>query len=187
MLFRSHSSSKTLQAPGHVGVALAGVEVRIADDGEVLIKSPGQLIGYYKRPDLDAEVFTADGFFRTGDLGELRPDGQLKLTGRKKELFKTAKGKYVAPAPIENRLNEHEMVELSLVSGVGQPAAYGMVVLAERLRPQLDDPSMRTEIEAGLATRLRQSGWREWFLQRPCWPDCERALPLGASDFRPAT
>ena len=151
----SHSSSKTLQAPGHVGVALAGVDVRIADDGEVLIKSPGQLIGYYKRPDLDAEVFTADGFFRTGDLGELRPDGQLKLTGRKKELFKTAKGKYVAPAPIENRLNEHEMVELSLVSGVGQPAAYGMVVLAERLRPKLDDPSMRTEIEAGLATLLK--------------------------------
>ena len=64
----------------------------------------------------------------------------LKITGRAKELFKTAKGKYVAPAPIENRLNAHPMVELSLVSGVGQPAAYAMVVLAEHLRPRTGRP-----------------------------------------------
>jgi long-chain acyl-CoA synthetase len=89
------------------------------------------VVGYYKQPELTAESFTEDGFFRTGDLGERRADGLLKITGRAKELFKTAKGKYVAPAPIENRLNAHPMVELSLVSGVGQPAAYAMVVLAE--------------------------------------------------------
>jgi long-chain acyl-CoA synthetase len=95
----SHTTTKTLNALGHVGVPFPGVQRRLEEDGEVLIKSPGTMVGYYKRPDLDAEVFTDDGFFRTGDLGEVRPDGQLKLTGRKKELFKTGKGKYVAPSP----------------------------------------------------------------------------------------
>ena len=98
----SHVSTEEHNAPGYVGVPLPGVQVRISDEGEVLIKSPGQCIGYYKQPELTAASFTDDGFFRTGDLGERRPDGLLKLTGRAKELFKTAKGKYVAPAPIEN-------------------------------------------------------------------------------------
>ena len=151
----SHTTTKTLNAPGHVGIAFPGVKVRIEADGEVLIKSPGQLVGYYKSPALDAEVFTADGYFRTGDLGELRPDGQLKLTGRKKELFKTGKGKYVAPAPIENRINECPMVELSLVSGVGQQAAYAMVVLSESLRPKQDDLEVRKEVEAELSAVLK--------------------------------
>ena len=77
-------------------------------------------------------------------------NGLLKLTGRLKELFKTSKGKYVAPAPIENMLNAHPMVELSLVSGVGHPDAYAMVVLAEALRPQLKDPAVRAQVEAEL-------------------------------------
>ena len=152
----SHNSTPTLNAPGYVGVPMPGVQVRVSDDGEVLIKSPGQMVGYYKRPDLDAEVFTADGFFRTGDRGERRSDGLLKLTGRVKELFKTSKGKYVAPAPIENRLNAHPMVELALVSGVGQSAAYGVVVLAEHLRPQLGDAAVRATVQAELATLLQQ-------------------------------
>ena len=141
----SHTTTSTLNAAGHVGVPFPGVQRRINADGEILIKSPGTLVGYYKRPDLDAETFTADGFFMTGDLGEEGPNGQLKLTGRKKELFKTGKGKYVAPAPIENLINESPMVELSLVSGVGQQAAYAMVVPAESLRPRLTDPAVRVE------------------------------------------
>ncbi|MFO0629146.1 MAG: AMP-binding protein [Polyangiales bacterium] len=152
----SHLSTREKNAPGYVGAPYAGVDVRISDDGEVLIKSPGQLVGYFKRPDLDAESFTADGYFRTGDKGERRADGLLKLTGRVKELFKTAKGKYVAPAPIENRLNEHPMVELSCVSGVGQPAAYAMVVLAEALRPRVSDPAVRAEVEAELGALLKR-------------------------------
>jgi long-subunit acyl-CoA synthetase (AMP-forming) len=113
----------------------------------VLIRSPGQFAGYYKQPELTAESFTADGLFRTGDLGERRPDGMLKLTGRAKELFKTAKGKYVAPAPIENLINAHPMVELSMVSGVGHPSAYAIVVPAEALRPRLGDPAVRAEVQ----------------------------------------
>ncbi len=150
----SHNSTEALHAPGYVGVPLAGVQVRISDEGEILIKSPGQLSGYYKRPDLDAESFTDDGFFRTGDLGERRADGLLRITGRVKELFKTAKGKYVAPAPIENELNAHPMVELSMVSGVGQSAAYAIVVLAEALRGQLGDPAVRSNVEAELGRLL---------------------------------
>jgi long-subunit acyl-CoA synthetase (AMP-forming) len=95
----SHASTPQFNAPGCVGIPLPGVEVRMGDDGEVLIKSPGCMVGYYKRPELNAEVFTQDGFFHTGDKGTRTADGLLMLTGRVKELFKTSKGKYVAPAP----------------------------------------------------------------------------------------
>jgi long-subunit acyl-CoA synthetase (AMP-forming) len=151
----SHLSNEDHNAPGYVGVPLPGVEVRISDEGEVLIKSPGQCIGYYKQPELTAASFTEDGFFRTGDLGERTPSGLLKLTGRAKELFKTAKGKYVAPAPIENRINAHPMVELSLVSGVGQPAAYAMVVLAEHIRPRLGEEEIRQQVEKEMEALLK--------------------------------
>ena len=152
----SHNSTDAINAPGCVGVPMPGVQVRLSEEGEVLIKSPGQMVGYYKRPDLDAESFTADGFFHTGDRGEIRADGLLKLTGRVKELFKTSKGKYVAPAPIENRLNAHPMIELSLVSGVGQSAAYAMVVLSENLRPQMGDAAVRAKVQKELGELLRE-------------------------------
>lgn len=151
----SHTSTPEANEPGCVGIPLPGVQVRINEDGEVLIKSPGQMVGYYKRPDLDAEVFTADGYFHTGDKGERRADGLLKLTGRVKELFKTSKGKYVSPAPIENQLNAHPLVEMALVSGVGQPAAYAMVVLAEDIRPKVGNPAVRAQVEQDLAALLK--------------------------------
>jgi long-chain acyl-CoA synthetase len=146
----SHRTTEELSTPGYVGAACLGVAVRIDDDGEVLVKSPGQLVGYYKQLDLYAASFTDDGFFRTGDLGELRADGQLRITGRKKELFKTAKGKYVAPAPIENHLNAHPMVEMSMVSGVGLPAPYAVVVLDENLRAQVGDAATHARVDAEL-------------------------------------
>ena len=152
----SHNSTDAINAPGYVGIPMPGVQVRLSEEGEVLIKSPGQMVGYYKRPDLDAESFTADGFFHTGDRGEIRADGLLKLTGRVKELFKTSKGKYVAPAPIENRLNAHPLVEQALVSGVGQSAAYALVVLAEDLRPKLGDPVVRARVQQSLGDLLRE-------------------------------
>jgi long-chain acyl-CoA synthetase len=152
----SHASTEEANEPGYVGVPFEGVEVRIGDNDEVLIKSPGQMVGYYKQPELTAESMTPDGFFRTGDRGERRPDGLLKLTGRVKELFKTAKGKYVAPAPIENLINEHAMVEMSMVSGVGQPAAYAIVVLAEDLRPRLDDPAVKADVESEMEQLLKK-------------------------------
>jgi long-subunit acyl-CoA synthetase (AMP-forming) len=152
----SHTSSKELNAPGWVGAPLPGVEVRLSAEGEILIRSPGQFSGYYKQPELTAASFTEDGFFRTGDLGERRPDGLLRITGRVKELFKTAKGKYVAPVPIENLLNAHPMVELSMVSGVGQPAAFALVVLAEHLRARVDEAPFRADLERQLEDLLRE-------------------------------
>jgi len=151
----SHNSTDRINAPGCVGVPLAGVQVRISEEGEVLIKSPGQFVGYYKRPDLDAEALTEDGFFRTGDKGERRADGLLRLTGRVKEMFKTSKGKYVAPAPIENRLNASPRIETSMVSGVGQASAYAIVVLAENVRPQVNaDPAFKARIHTELEQLL---------------------------------
>jgi long-chain acyl-CoA synthetase len=150
----SHNSTPEINEPGCVGVPLPGVQVRISEEGEILIKSPGQLVGYYKRPDLDAEVFTADGFFRTGDRGERRADGLLKITGRVKEIFKTSKGEYVSPAPIENKLGAHPMIEACMVSGAGQASAYAMVVLNEELRPKQKDPAVRAQVEAELAKLL---------------------------------
>ena len=150
----SHTSNEQFSEPGYVGVPLPGVQVRLSPEGEILIKSPGQFSGYYKQPELTAESFTEDRFFRTGDLGERRPDGMLKIIGRTKDLFKTAKGEYVAPAPIENLLNAHPMVELSLVSGVGQPAAYALVVLAENLRPRIGDAAVRTQVHSELEQLL---------------------------------
>jgi long-chain acyl-CoA synthetase len=146
----SHFSDERLGEPGYVGVPLPGVEVKLSEAGEVLIRSPGQFSGYYKQPELTAESFTEDGFFRTGDLGERRADGLLRISGRVKELFKTAKGKYVAPAPIENLINAHPLVEMALVSGVGQPAAYALIVLAEDLRPRVNDAAVRARVQAEL-------------------------------------
>jgi long-subunit acyl-CoA synthetase (AMP-forming) len=150
----SHGSNEQFNEPGYVGIPMPGVHVHISPEGEILIKSPGQFSGYYKQPELTAASFTEDGFFHTGDLGERRADGLLKITGRAKELFKTAKGKYVAPAPIENLLNANPMIELSMVSGVGEPAAYAMVVLAESLRPRLGDPVVHAKVQADLTELL---------------------------------
>ncbi len=152
----SHLSTIEKNAPGYVGMPYPGVDVKFSEEGEILISSPGLMVGYYKQPELDAEVFTEDGYFRTGDKGERSDNGLLKLTGRVKELFKTAKGKYVAPAPIENMINEHPIVELSCVSGSGQSSAYALVVIAEEIRPQLSDPAIRERIEKELAALLEK-------------------------------
>lgn len=152
----SHVSTADKKAAGCVGPPRKHVQVRIGEGGELLIKSPGRFVGYYKRPDLDAQSFTEDGFFRTGDTGEYGPDGLLKITGRLKEPFKTAKGKYVAPAPIESRLNAHPLVELSMVSGVGQPAPFAAVMIPEACIADLDDPARREPAMAELRRLLRR-------------------------------
>jgi long-subunit acyl-CoA synthetase (AMP-forming) len=115
------------------------------------------MVGYYKRPDLTAQAFTEDGYFRTGDCGHFEPNGMLKLTGRIKELFKTTKGKYVAPAPIESQLNNHPMIELSVVSGAGQSAACALVQLSEQHQAHRQDPALREQIELELARLLEET------------------------------
>lgn len=99
------------QRAGSVGRAFPGVEVRLEEDGEVLVRSPSVLRGYWNRPSETAEVIDADGWLRTGDLGRIDADGFLFLTGRKKDLCKSANGKYVAPVPIEEMLATHKGIE----------------------------------------------------------------------------
>ena len=130
----SHISRPGAVRPGYVGNPLPGVENKISQDGEILVKSPGTMKGYFKLPEENESVFTEDGFLRTGDLGEIDEMGRLKITGRAKELFKTSKGKYVAPAPIENLLTNHPLVEACYVTGSGYHQPYGVVMLSEEAR-----------------------------------------------------
>jgi len=116
---------------GYVGEPYDDVKQRIAEDGEIQIKSPGVMMGYFKNEQATQEAFTEDGWLRTGDKGELDEIGRLKITGRTKEIFKTSKGKYVAPTPIENEYVSHPMIELACVGGRGQPAAHIIVLLGE--------------------------------------------------------
>ena len=150
----SHATIPGKGRVGYVGSPMPGVEVKISDEGEILIKSPGNMMGYYKQPELAAECYTEDGFFKTGDRGERDEAGRLKITGRVKELFKTSKGKYVAPAPIENLLNNHPEVELCCVTGSGNPQPYALILPAEELRPGLADPAERKRFEAELTALL---------------------------------
>ncbi len=104
---------------GTVGKPIGGVEVKIADDGEILIKGPNVMMGYYKDPEKTASVMTGD-YFHTGDKGEIDEDGFLKITGRKKEMFKTSGGKYVIPTLLENELKESHFIEQAMVVGEGE-------------------------------------------------------------------
>jgi long-subunit acyl-CoA synthetase (AMP-forming) len=144
----SHLTKPGEVRPGYVGSPVPGVQQRISEDGEILVKSPGNMTGYYKMPEKTAEDFTEDGFFKTGDMGEIDEKGRLKITGRIKELFKTSKGKYVAPAPIENLLANHPRVEACCVTGVGYPQPYGVVMLSEEARGTREQagPAIESEL-----------------------------------------
>ncbi|PTT28963.1 AMP-binding protein [Pseudomonas sp. HMWF021] len=115
---------------GWIGKPCPEVEVRIDESGEVLVRSQANMLGYFKEPQKTAETLTEDGFLRTGDKGEQDAEGRLRLTGRLKEIFKTSKGKYVAPAPIENRLAVHSRIEQVCVVGDGLSAPLGLCVLS---------------------------------------------------------
>jgi long-chain acyl-CoA synthetase len=104
-----------------------GLEVKLAEDGEILVKGPSVMVGYYKRPDLTDEV-VKDGWLYTGDIGMWEAKRFLKITDRKKELFKTSGGKYVAPAPIENRLKESPFVEQVIVVGAEKKFVGALIV-----------------------------------------------------------
>jgi long-chain acyl-CoA synthetase len=106
---------------------LPGVEIRIADDGEILVKSPGNMLGYFGNPEATAETL-ADGWVRTGDIGDLDAAGFLRITDRKKDLIKTAGGKYVAPQPIESLLARSPLVEQAVLIGDERPYVVALIV-----------------------------------------------------------
>jgi long-chain acyl-CoA synthetase len=115
--------------PGTVGMALASTSIRIADDGEILVKGPQVFQGYWRNDRATAEVFDNDGWFLTGDVGTLDDDGFLRITGRKKEIIVTASGKNVAPAPLEDRLRAHPLVSEAVVVGDARPFVAALIAL----------------------------------------------------------
>ncbi|HLP38981.1 long-chain fatty acid--CoA ligase [Lacibacter sp.] len=113
---------------GTVGPVIKGVEVKLEEDGEICCKGDNVMMGYYKRPDLTAEVIDKDGYFHTGDIGVLQEGKFLKITDRKKEIFKTSGGKYVAPQPIENKMKESKFIEQMIVVGPERKFAGALIV-----------------------------------------------------------
>ena len=114
---------------GTVGRPLPGVQVRTADDGELEVKGPNVFKEYWRKPEETAQSFTPDGFFRTGDIGEIDKDGYVKITGRKKELIITSAGKNIAPSPIEKKLVESELIDMALVHGDKRKYLTALLVL----------------------------------------------------------
>ncbi len=112
---------------GTVGPILENVEVKIADDGEILSKGPNTMLGYYKSPELTKEAIDEDGYFHTGDIGFVDDEGFLKITDRKKEMFKTSGGKYIAPQVIENKLKESFFIEQLMVIGENEKFASALI------------------------------------------------------------
>ncbi|MEM1118254.1 MAG: long-chain fatty acid--CoA ligase [Bacteroidota bacterium] len=146
---------------GTVGPPIAGVEVAIAEDGEIITRGPHVMQGYFKAEDKTAEVMDSDGWFHTGDIGEFTPEGYLKITDRKKALFKLSTGKYVIPQPIENALTESPLIEQAVVVGNSQKYCTALIFPNMEVLPVwaenhgvsasgvalLQDPAVQAEFE----------------------------------------
>lgn len=127
----SHFSTPENNKFGAVGKPLPGVEARLSEEGEIQIKNGSLMVGYYKEPEKTAEMFTEDGFLRTGDVGEYDHERFLSITGRIKDQFKTDKGKYVTPSQIELKLSKNKDIEQVCVVGMGIPQPIALIVPSE--------------------------------------------------------
>ncbi|HAU14454.1 MAG TPA: AMP-binding acetyl-CoA synthetase, partial [Gammaproteobacteria bacterium] len=152
----SHSTRQGNGRVGYVGQANPTVEVKIGEGGEVLVRSPTNMIGYYKEPEKTRETLNEEGFLHTGDVGVTEPDGSLKITGRIKEIFKTSKGKYVAPFPIESKLLADAHVEQVCVVGNAMPQPIALVALSESDLAALQEGASRESIHQDLIKLYEQ-------------------------------
>jgi|TARA_B110000977_G_scaffold6093_1_gene8565 long-chain acyl-CoA synthetase len=133
-----------------VGTPSPGVICKISDDGEIMIKTPAATIGYYKETKLTDELFDEEGYMRTGDKGEVDDRGRLRITGRIKEIFKISKGKYVAPAPIEDLLLQNQNIEQVCVTGASLPQPIALITLNELSLVSSGTPQGRVSITESL-------------------------------------
>ncbi|MCM2312598.1 MAG: AMP-binding protein [Steroidobacteraceae bacterium] len=151
----SHATLPGKPRPGTVGYPYDGVQSRLnPENDEIEVTSPGTMLGYYREPEQTRNTFTADGWLRTGDKGVIDAEGGLRISGRVKDIFKTGKGKYVAPAPIEDKLVMHTAVEACCVTGanLGQPLAIVMLNMEAARRAV--DAAERAVLESSLAQHL---------------------------------
>jgi long-chain acyl-CoA synthetase len=136
---------------------MASSQSRIdARTGEIQMRNAALRLGYYKEPELSRETFTLDGWLRTGDMGQVDAQGKLRITGRLKDLFKTSKGNYVAPAPIEDRLGMHAAVQACVVTGANLSQPLGISMLNAEAAACAGKPAARAELERSLAEHLRR-------------------------------
>ncbi len=140
---------------GYVGEATPCCEVKLSDTGEILTRGPAHMKGYFKEPGKTRETMTDDGWLRTGDLGTFDEQGRLKIIGRAKEQFKTSKGKYVAPAPIESKLAAFSRIEAVMVSGVAFPQPFALAMLPAGHWNTLQAADARREFSDELSAHLK--------------------------------
>ncbi|HLK50479.1 MAG TPA: AMP-binding protein [Bryobacteraceae bacterium] len=152
----THLPRRGTVRPGFVGAAIEGVETCLGEQNELQIKSPMNMLGYFKDPQATRDSFMPDGFFHTGDVAEIASDGQLKIVGRIKEQFKTSKGKYVAPAPIESKLAAHSDVEACCLMGAGLANPFAVTLLSEEARKRCRDAKARLVLEDSLTALLEE-------------------------------
>jgi long-chain acyl-CoA synthetase len=135
----SHGNLPNANKKGTVGRAMPGVAIKLTSEGEICIKNNCLMKGYYKAPEITASVFTEDGYFKTGDIGEYDHDGYLTITGRVKDQFKTDKGKYISPAPIELKLSKNSDLEQICIVGTGIPQPIALITLSESGKKKTKD------------------------------------------------
>ena len=153
----SHATLSGQPRPGTVGMPYAGIESRIDPvTGEIQMRGGCVMLGYYKEPELTKQTFTEDGWLKTGDKGALDEIGALKITGRVKDLFKTSKGKYVAPAPIEDKLVMHSAVEACIVTGANLGQPLGIVILSPDAAQRAKDAGQWQAMESSFEAHLHE-------------------------------
>jgi long-chain acyl-CoA synthetase len=174
---------------GSVGQPLPGTEVRVADDGELLFRGGQVFVGYWANEPATSEVLERDGWFHTGDIGEIDEEGFVRITGRKKEILVTAGGKNVAPSTLEDRVRAHALVSQCLVVGDGQPFIAALVTIdpdvlpvwasahgkSGDLRRLVDDPDLRAEVQTAVddanATVSRAESIRRFTILADDWTE----------------
>jgi long-chain acyl-CoA synthetase len=153
----SHLTLPGQNQEGTVGPVYEGVQARIDPvTGEIQMRSAALMQGYYREPELSRAAFSDDGWLRTGDKGQIDAQGNLRITGRVKDLFKTSKGKYVAPAPIEDKLVMQEALEACVVTGANLGQPLGLVLLNADAAARIADPLAKAALELELGAHLRR-------------------------------
>lgn len=153
----SHSTQLGEAQIGYVGNANPFVDCKLSPEGEILIKSPTNMLGYYLQPELTAETIDPEGYLHTGDKGEIDNNGRLKITGRFKEIFKTSKGKYVAPAPIEDLLLRNTALEQVCVTGADLPQPIALATLSESAVKKATDSAYKAELLESLSELVKDT------------------------------